>query len=353
MNTIQRLQEKLPENIDCLLVTCEAHQRYLTGFPFTDGYVVVGREHAWLLTDFRYIEAAKKYESDSLTVLMFENRGELTEKLFKDNGFTRIGYEEDTLLCSDFDALTRRYPDLTFVRAGGILALIRRVKTQDEVDKIVKAQRIAEKTLDRVLSLMTPNMTEREVAIELDFGMRKLGAEGSAFETIAVSGSASSMPHGVPRDVKLERGFLTMDFGAIYDGYLSDMTRTVVIGKADDEMKKLYNTVLSAQLAAIDYVKAGALGSDCDKVARDIIYGNGYEGCFGHSLGHGVGIYIHEEPRLSMKWDSPLEVGAIVTVEPGIYIPGKYGCRIEDMVYLKDGETVDLTNAPKEMIELF
>ena len=200
---------------------------------------------------------------------------------------------------------------------------------------------------------MTPNMTEIEVALELEYGMRKFGAEKPSFDTIAVSGSASSLPHGEPRNIKLEKGFLTLDYGALYQGYCSDMTRTIVIGKADDEMKKVYNTVLKAQLAALDFVAAGKKGCDCDKVARDIIYGAGYEGCFGHSLGHGVGMFIHENPRLAGMWDKPLEVGAIVTVEPGIYIEGKYGVRIEDMVWLKENESVNLTKAPKELIELF
>ena len=180
--------------------------------------------------------------------------------------------------------------------------------------------------------------------------MRKFGAEKTSFDTIAVSGSASSLPHGEPRNIKLERGFLTMDFGALYNGYCSDMTRTIVIGKADDEMKKVYNTVLSAQLAALDFVAAGKSGKDCDKIARDIIYGAGYEGCFGHSLGHGVGMYIHENPRLAGGWDKPLEVGAIVTVEPGIYIEGKYGVRIEDIVCLKKDGFDNLTRSSKVLI---
>ena len=198
-------------------------------------------------------------------------------------------------------------------------------------------------------------MTERDVALELEFFMRKNGAEAVAFNTIAVSGSASSMPHGVPSDVKLRQGFLTMDFGAKYKGYCSDMTRTVVIGRADDEMKRLYNTVLSAQTAAIEQIKGGMLCRDADGIARSIIREAGYGDAFSHSLGHGVGIDVHEKPSLSQKAaeDSRLLPGNVVTVEPGIYLEGKYGCRIEDMIAInQDGSVYNFTASPKNLIEI-
>ncbi len=351
MTPIKILQGRLPENVDCLLVTNEKNQRYLSGLNYTDGYVVVGKEKAFLLADFRYIEVAKRHESDELTVIMLE-KGALNN-VFSDNGYKNVGFEDGSMTVSSLEDLKKRFPDENFVACGGIIEEMRVSKTEDEVENIIKAQRIAEQALERLFTLMKPDMTEIEVALELEYGMRKFGAEKTSFDTIAVSGSASSLPHGEPRNIKLERGFLTMDFGALYNGYCSDMTRTIVIGKADDEMKKVYNTVLSAQLAALDFVAAGKSGKDCDKIARDIIYGAGYEGCFGHSLGHGVGMYIHENPRLSGGWDKPLEIGAIVTVEPGIYIEGKYGVRIEDMVWLGENGTVNLTKAPKDLIEMF
>ena len=199
-------------------------------------------------------------------------------------------------------------------------------------------------------------MTEIEVALELEFFMRRQGANGLAFDTIAVSGSASSLPHGVPRACKLEKGFLTMDFGARVGGYCSDMTRTIVIGKADAEIKKLYHTVLSAQLAALDAAKEGASCAGLDKIARDIIDANDcYKGAFGHSLGHGVGLLVHENPRLSPKAskDDRLQRGNVVTFEPGIYLESKYGCRIEDMVAIRpDGTVHNFTRSTKELIEL-
>ncbi len=353
MNTIKKLQSMLPEKVDCLLVTCEKNQRYLTGLNYTDGYVVIGKDKAFLLADFRYIEVAKRCESDDLTVVMLENAKLTLGNVFADNGYQNIGFEDGAMTVAALEGLKNKFPNVNFVPCGGLVEEMRVCKTEDEVEKVVKAQRIAEQALDRLLGLMTPDMTEIEVALELEYGMRKFGAEKPSFDTIAVSGSASSLPHGEPRNIKLEKGFLTLDFGALYQGYCSDMTRTVVIGKADEEMKKVYNTVLQAQLAALDFTAAGKRGCDCDKVARDIIYGAGYEGCFGHSLGHGVGMLVHENPRLAGTWDKPLEIGAIVTVEPGIYIEGKYGVRIEDMLYLKENEKVNLTKAPKELIELF
>ena len=197
-------------------------------------------------------------------------------------------------------------------------------------------------------------MTELDVAVELEYAMRKGGADSFAFETIAVSGDASALPHGTPRNVKLKKGFLTMDFGAKYQGYCADMTRTIVIGKADDEIKKLYNTVLKAQLSAIDYLKEGADCGEADKVARDIIDSvPEYKGAFGHSLGHSVGLFIHESPRLySRGFGRKLNVGEILTVEPGIYLFGKYGCRIEDMVAIEKDGVHNFTHSTKDLIEI-
>ena len=353
MKTIKKLQSLLPSEVDALLVTSEIHQRYLTGLNYTDGYVLVTHDRAWLLTDFRYIEVAKRVADEDLEVRMFDRRNDLLKRLFTEYSLKVIGYEDDSMTCAELGKMKDFFPTVSFVACGGILSRMRQIKTAEEVSYIVKAQEIAEKALDRLFPLMTPTMTELDVALELEYGMRKFGAEKPSFDTIAVSGSASSLPHGVPRNVPLEKGFLTMDFGALYNGYCSDMTRTVVIGRADDEMKRVYQTVLSAQLAALDFVAAGKTGAACDKIARDIIYGAGYEGCFGHSLGHAVGMLIHEEPRLSSVWNKELEVGNIVTVEPGIYKEGQYGVRIEDMVWLSENGTVNLTKAKKELIELF
>jgi Xaa-Pro aminopeptidase len=228
---------------------------------------------------------------------------------------------------------------------------MREIKTEDEVLKMEKAQELTDKAFAHILTMLSPSMTENDVASELEYFMRKNGAEDKSFETIAVSGEKSSLPHGVPGNIRLKKGFLTMDFGATVDGYHSDMTRTVSIGKADAEMKKLYNTVLKAQLSALEYLKAGVNTKDADWVAREIIYKD-YKGYFGHSLGHSVGLEVHEMPALSPNYNAILVPGNVVTVEPGIYIPGKYGVRIEDMVLICENGIKNFTKSPKELIEI-
>ena len=273
--------------------------------------------------------------------------------LIEEEGIRRIGYEDISLSCRSFELLRADLPQCEFIPLGMALEEIRAVKTEDEIEKIVRAQRIAEEAFEALLKNIRPDMTETEVADELEYQMKKRGSRKPSFDTIAVSGSNSSSPHGVPRYVTLEKGFLTMDFGAMCEGYHSDMTRTIVIGKADAEMKRLYDTVLEAQLAALAAIREGESNAAMDKIARDIIDGAGYKGCFGHSLGHGVGLKIHETPGLSWgAGNRTLKRMELVTVEPGIYIEGKYGCRIEDMVVVEPNGNRNLTKSPKEMIEI-
>lgn len=350
---LQARLAKLREAMRCdaLLFASGINSRYLTDFDFHDGYVLVTANDAYLLTDFRYIEAAKKAVGNDMQVMMME--GGLAAKIspiLADAHVTALGYEDRALTCSRLEQLKRDFPLLRFEPMGSLVDDLREVKDELELSRIEAAQRIAEKALDELLGIITPEMTEREVALELEYRMCKLGSEGVAFETIAVSGTQSALPHGVPRNVKLERGFLTMDFGAVVGGYRSDMTRTIAIGSVDDEMKKVYDTVLQAQLAALDAIAPGKTGVEVDRVARDIIDNAGYKGCFGHGLGHGVGLEIHESPRVSAAGKAPLVAGNVVTIEPGIYLEGKYGVRIEDMVVIRENDVVNLTRMPKELI---
>ena len=359
MTNVRRFQKKLIENgADAALISTEFHQRYLSGFDYSDGYILVTQKKAFLLTDFRYIEAANAEVSHEdfeilmpngmiLELMTILDAEKVKTLLIEEN---RLSVAQKALFESKFEGVE------VLSGASAILDAMREVKTQEELDVMDAAQKITDAAFDHIVKVMTPNMTEIEVALELEFFMRRNGADCAAFQTIAVSGSASSMPHGVPRNVKLERGFLTMDFGAGLRGYCSDMTRTVVIGKADAEIKRVYDTVLKAQLAALDFIKEGIVCRDADKVARDIIDNAGYKGTFGHSLGHGVGMLVHESPRLSFAAPETmtLERGHVVSVEPGIYLPGKYGCRIEDMVAIDlEGKLYNFTKSPKEMIELF
>ena len=341
-----------------ILISSHINQRYFSGLDYTDGYVLILAEKAYLLADFRYIEVARAtVDAEVFEVVMPEGRM-LTELgvLCAAEGVTKLYVEEETVSLADNGRLADAIGGVEIVGgASAEIEKLRAIKSQAELDKIAAAQKITDAAFEHILGFITPERTEKEVALELEFFMRSHGADGIAFETIAVSGSASSMPHGVPRDVKLERGFLTMDFGAFLDGYCSDMTRTVVIGKADADVRRVYETVLAAQTAALEYIAEGRECASVDKVARDLIYGAGYEGCFGHGLGHGVGMLVHEAPRVSSAAPAGLMLqrGHVVTVEPGIYLAGKYGCRIENMVAIDlDGKLLNFTKSPKQLIEI-
>lgn len=345
--------------LDGTLICDEISSSYLSGVDFSDGYLAILMDKAYLVTDFRYTEAARASADCGFEVI--EAKGSVLSEaidLLVRGGAKRVAFEEASVTVSLLEKLKALSDGKLewFGVASDRLSALQRVKREAELLAIEEAQRITDAAFSHILGMMVPDMTEREVALELEFFMRKSGAEAVAFDVIAVSGSASSLPHGVPRDKRLEKGFLTMDFGARVGGYCSDMTRTIVIGKADAEMKRLYDTVLLAQEEALSYLSEG--GRSCraaDALARAIIDGAGYRGCFGHSLGHGVGRRIHEAPRLSSsaKADEMLMCGNVVTVEPGIYICGKYGCRIEDMVAITEKGIRNFTKSKKELIELF
>jgi len=359
MSRLRKFQELLASRgYDAAIISDPMNQRYLSGFDFQDGLVLVTSTDSYLLTDFRYAEAAREQVTHQMQVIIPEE-GQIpcVEALLSSHGACTVAVEETHLSLSEFLRYEKSFGGRTLKGgASEILSELRLCKDDAELECIARAQSITDAAFSHILGQITPEMTEIEVALELEFFMRRNGAEALAFDTIAVSGTNSSRPHGVPRPVRLEKGFLTMDFGARVDGYCSDMTRTVVLGRADAEMKKLYDTVLTAQRAALEAACEGAHCRELDRIARDIINGAGYEGAFGHSLGHGVGMLVHENPRLSpgAAAESVLKRGHVVTFEPGIYLSGKYGCRIEDMVCIRnDGSVYDFTKSPKEMIELF
>ncbi len=357
MTHLQKLQNKLKESkADAVLLTSEINQFYVSGLEFTDGYVLVGKNCAFLLADFRYIEIAKITACDAFQVIMpkISMATQLTE-IISGQEFKTVAIEDATLSCSALEKLKKNIPNTEFLSGGSfMLDCLREIKDADEIASMAKAQNIADLAFTHILDFINYERTEIEIALELEFFMRSHGARATSFDTIAVSGTASSLPHGVPQNKKLERGFLTMDFGAKVDGYCSDMTRTVVIGHADSEMKKLYATVKQAQQMALDFIRAGVICREADSVARDYIEKSGYSGLFGHSLGHGVGLYIHENPRLSQAAapEARLMSGQVVTDEPGIYIAGKYGCRIEDMLLVTDEGNMNFATSTKELIEI-
>lgn len=353
MSKLSKLRNKMKEiGVDSVLVLDELNQHYISGFAFTDGFLLITLNKAYLVTDFRYYEMALNSADKQFDVLTPDNRGEFIENALAEENCKTVGFEGGSVSYDVYRSYCDKHPHLTFVNIGDTIEVIRQIKDADEIAKMQKAQDITDKAFLHILKVINRDMTELDVAVELEYAMRKNGANAFAFDTISVSGDASALPHGTPRNVKLRDGFLTMDFGAKYEGYCSDMTRTIVIGKADEEIKKVYNTVLSAQLAALDYLKVGADCGEADKIARDII-NKDYNGTFGHSLGHSVGLFIHESPRLySRGFGRKLKVGEILTVEPGIYLFGKYGCRIEDMVAITEQGIHNFTHSTKELIEI-
>ena len=350
MNKIEILQHRMPEGVDAFLTTDSVTRFYLTNFKSSNGFLFVTKKSAHFYTDFRYIEAAEK-ECVGCEVSVEDYKGAVSEIIEKEKIGT-VAFEDDLVTVSALEGFKKIFSSCNFVSAGTLISDMMSLKTPEEMEKIRRAQDITDRAFAAVLPLLRPDMKETDVAAELEYQMKKLGASDKSFDTIAVSGTNSSRPHGVPRPIRLEKGFLTMDFGCIYGGYCSDMTRTVAIGKADADMKKVYDTVLKAQLAAIEAVREGLTGAELDRIARDIIYGAGYEGCFGHGLGHGVGLLIHEPLRISAFGKKPLEKGHVFTVEPGIYLKGKYGVRIEDMIQMTENGPLDITKSPKELIEI-
>ena len=354
---IENLQKLLSEqaNGTCALIISPENRKYFTGFESSDGFLLVSLDRAVFITDGRYIEAAEKQVSNCEVMLLGKTYPQIAE-ILKDMGCSRLLVESTRMTVSTYNSLKgvlKKIPVSTDTTLDTLINTLRSVKTETEVESIVKAQRIAEASFNHILKYIKVGVTEKEIALELDFYMLCHGGEGLSFETIAVSGANSSMPHGVPSNKKIENGdFITMDFGTIINGYHSDMTRTVAVGFATDEMKNVYNTVLKAQQNCLKHIKAGISCKDGDEFARSVIKDAGYGQYFTHSTGHGVGVEIHEFPNLSPASDSVLQVGNIVTVEPGIYIPEKFGVRIEDMALITENGCRNLTSAPKDLIVL-
>ncbi len=354
MTKFERLAELLPSGVDAALITADVNRRYFTGMKSSAGTVLATREKAYLIIDFRYIEKARKTVTEA-EVIMQERLYDQINGLLEKHGCRTLAIENRTMTVAELEALKSKINaeiDCSDALSKAI-DRIRIIKTQDEIEKIIKAQRIAEAAFEDVLGFIRPGVTEKEVQLHMDYYMLMHGAEGLSFETIAVSGPNTSLCHGVPTDRQVREGeFFLMDFGATYEGYHSDMTRTVCVGKPSEKMERVYNIVLEAQLKALEAVRAGVTGKELDSVARDVISAAGYGEAFGHSLGHGVGMEIHETPNASQSSPHTLEENMIVTVEPGIYLPDEFGVRIEDFVIVKETGCENMTLAPKNLISL-
>ena len=339
--------------IDGALITKRENYMYLSGFSGTSANLLITDKKAYLLTDFRYVEQAAK---QAPLFEIVQHKSDILDTIFEivnSEGIKKLGFEDQSVTFNQYKGYADKMKNTELFSIGSAVDDLRAIKDEQEIEIIDKAVQIADAAFEHVLTMIKPGITELDVAVELEYKMKKLGASGASFETIVASGIRSSMPHGIASEKKLELGdTITMDFGAMYNHYCSDMTRTVFLGQPKEEMLNIYTIVLNAQLTSERGAIRGRTGKEVDKLARDIIYGNGYEGKFGHGLGHGVGLEIHESPRLSIGGERILENNMAVTIEPGIYVEGLGGVRIEDTIIIKDDNPMVLTKSTKEIIIL-
>ena len=350
---LEKLRTALEEQgVDALLITNGHSRRYMTGFTGTAGVALVSKTDAVFITDFRYTEQAASQIKDFRIV---QHKQTLIEELavqVKELGIQKLGFEKDDVTYSSYE-LYKKAIQADLVPLSGLVEKIRLIKTDEEISIIKAACRIADEAYEHIVTYIKPGMTEIEVSNELEFFMRKRGATSSSFDIIVASGVRSALPHGVATDKVIEVGdFVTLDFGALYNGYISDTTRTVAIGEPSEQLKEIYQVVLDAELLALEKVKPGMTGREADAIARDYIVSKGYGEAFGHSLGHGIGLEVHEGPGLSFRSDIVLEPGMVITIEPGIYLPNIGGVRIEDDALVTENGLVKLTHSTKELLIL-
>ena len=354
MNHIKQIAAKLPEyGLDAMLVTSEPGEFYAVGFH-GEGVALITAEESWYYTDSRYIEAAGELVQADHIAMPEKGRNyrAVIDALAKEHGLKKIGFEEDYMTVSAHQQWVDGV-EAELLPASSLIGTLRASKDADEVEAMKAAQAIAEQALEETLKSLKVGVTEKEIAALLEYNMIRFGAEKKSFDTIIASGPNSSKPHAVPGMRKIQEGdFVTIDFGCVVNGYCSDTTRTVVVGQPTEEMRKIYDTVLQAQLAGIAAAKAGATGKEIDGAARKVIEDAGYGQYFGHSFGHSLGIEIHESPNAAPSNPDPMPVGAVISAEPGIYLPGKYGVRIEDVLILNEEGCENITKYPKDLIIL-
>lgn len=351
LNKVRKILDK--ENLDAILITNPYNRRYLSDFTGSSGYLLVTLDKAILITDFRYIEQATNQTSDFEVIehtgpILTEVKNQLDTYHVK-----RLAFEENDVTFKEYTDFTHQFTNVKLVATHSIIENIRIIKTPEELTVMQEAANIADYAFTEILTYIKPGVKEIDVANELERLMRAKGATSSSFDIIVASGYRGALPHGVASEKTIESGELvTMDFGALYKGYCSDITRTIAVGEISDELAEIYDTVLQAQLLGVSGIKAGISGKEADALTRDYITEKGYGEYFGHSTGHGLGLEVHENPRLASSAETILEENMVVTVEPGIYVPDIGGCRIEDdIVVTKDGNK-RLTHSDKELIIL-
>lgn len=354
MNHFSAIGAQLKDRgLDAMLITSAPGEFYAAGFH-GEGVALITPSQSWYWTDSRYIEAAGlqvKGAQVGVTSAGLSYR-KLVQDAMAGLNIKKLGFEEEYMSVGEYRLWTDAL-DVEFVPASDLLTDLRMVKDADELAAMREAQRVTDEAFTEILNYVKPGVTESEIAARLTYLMACKGAERNSFDPIVACGANGSMPHAIPGASVIQPGqFVTMDFGCVVGGYCSDMTRTVAVGQPSEEMDLVYHTVLKAQLAAIDAIRGGVNGAAIHKVADDVLVAAGYGGKMGHGLGHSLGIEIHESPRFSPFWDNAIPSGAFLSVEPGIYLPGKFGVRIEDVVMLTDEGCIDITNSPKDLIIL-
>ncbi len=352
---INSLRRILSSDSQAALVTNETNVYYFSGIRNSEGKILLFKDEVYLLVDFRYSETARN-NCKSCKVFEFRNLREDIKELMTKHGAKALYIENEDVTLSAYNSYVEYFSQfgIEIMNENALskaITNLRLIKSEEEIEYIAEAQRITEKAYTEVLNFVKPGVTERKVALELEYLMKQYGASHVSFDLITITGKKTSLPHGVPSDGIIAEGdFFTMDIGALYNGYHSDMTRTVAVKSCSDYQREIYNIVYKAQTTALEAVKVGVKAFDIDKIARDIITEAGYGKEFGHSTGHGVGLYIHEEPYVSTRGEAILSENMVITVEPGIYLEGKFGVRIEDMVLVKENGYRNFATLPKELI---
>jgi Xaa-Pro aminopeptidase len=354
-NRIRKLQATIvKENLDFLLVTFLPHVRYLSGYSGSNGLILVSPRESVFLTDFRYKDQARQQVRSMKVIVvqrdLFTSLGDIPQLKGKR---VKLGFESAYLSCKIYRSLHTLLPDCLMVSTEKLVETLTVKKDNGELARIKKAVKITDDAFSGILDFIKPGVKELDIAAELEYRMKKNGSSTPFFQTIVASGERSALPHGVASEKKIQKGeFVTMDFGAVYDGYTADLTRTVMVGKANRRQNKIYNTVYRAQKLALSKARSGMKACDLDKVARDSIKRAGYGKYFGHGLGHGIGLQVHDNPAVNPTSQLILEPGMVITIEPGIYIPNWGGVRIEDDVLITRRGCQVLNTSPRELIEL-